>query len=185
MGKRPNRRGRRRLKKKIEPVAPDPPTMGVLSRVRPGVDLVAEEGPEGGGRVVHERNRHQRMIDWLYDQRHIDPAQYDVATELRDSWEHSKLGRTPGAGDLHRHMGDLSSSGVYLREKALVFYEGVMGGLTVEARTCLAAIVLHEESPFMWGRRHGGRDGLVALREYLDAASQIAATLIHWRDEEL
>jgi hypothetical protein len=141
-----------------------------LGRVREGVDLVSEADPDGYG-VVHERNRRQRMVDALHDDRAITDDQHATASAIRDAWERCRhiqhlraccvdTPRVDGGG------GDMNES-----DPALRLYEGVMRQVGREARHCITAVVLHDEHPTVYGKRMNCH-GMTALHRHLDRAAK-------------
>jgi hypothetical protein len=136
-----------------------------INRGTDRADIVRGSGPDGTV-AVFAINRTQRMADRLYDQRRINPRQYDAATQLRDLWERAGICvANLSAADLHRISG--GEQEWIADDAAFHRYMLAMKQMGRDGRRILFDVVIGDVHPDAWGRRFRCQ-GLLMLQGQLD-----------------
>lgn len=131
----------------------------VINGGRDVADEVEIPDPETGARVVVLRNRTGRMAERLAEQGKISADQLAWATELRDAWECAGLEICGALTQSWAGSGG-RSRGVVHDDRAWSRYAAALGALPVGQRSCIVAVVVHDEAV--------ERFGLATLRAGLD-----------------
>lgn len=139
-----------------------------LNRGHVMAELVRDSDPEGNA-VVHAINRRQSMADKLYDERLIEPYQWQAACDLAELWAAARPVPEVAAVDLAQ--GSYGEGDFDINPRADHKLRRLARRIGKAHWTVIERLVYDNQDPREWGRRRGV-NGLKLTRTALDALAK-------------